>query len=187
MGIRTCMPRTSGFAPTSTAPSANTWVAGTYDAAPGQVNAVAATADLFLITGVVVLPGIEAPSAARSPLIMRPFDQELVTCQRYYYKIHADLSNYVAFATGYIAPSTQLNAYLAYPTTMRAPPTFNYGGNIAAFTGSLFPVTAIANSYLGRSSALLQLTISGSPANGAAANLVTNADVNAFLAFNASL
>ena len=40
--------------------------------------------DIFRITGVVVLPGIEAPSAARSPLIMRPYDQELLTCQRYW-------------------------------------------------------------------------------------------------------
>ena len=69
-----------------TAPSANTWYGANYNAAPGQVNGVAATTDNFVITGVVVLPGIEAPSAARSPFIMRPFDQELVTCQRYYEK-----------------------------------------------------------------------------------------------------
>jgi hypothetical protein len=68
----------------ATAPSANTWLAANYSAAPGQVNAVAATSDAFRITGVVVLPGIEAPSAARSAFIMRPFDQELVTCKRYW-------------------------------------------------------------------------------------------------------
>jgi hypothetical protein len=50
------------------------------------VNAVAATSDSFRLTGLVVLPGIEAPSAARSPFIMRSFDQELVVCQRYYEK-----------------------------------------------------------------------------------------------------
>jgi hypothetical protein len=69
---------------TYTAPTANTWSTTTYLAAPGQVNGVAATSDVFRITGVVVLPGIEAPSAERSPLIMRPYDQELITCQRYY-------------------------------------------------------------------------------------------------------
>jgi hypothetical protein len=71
---------------TFTAPSANTWLSGNYSAAPGQVNAVASTSNFFRITGVVVLPGIEAPSAARSPLIMRPYDQELITCQRYWTK-----------------------------------------------------------------------------------------------------
>ena len=49
----------------------------------GTVNCVT-TASAFHITGVVVLPGIEAPSAARSALIMRPYDQELVTCKRYW-------------------------------------------------------------------------------------------------------
>jgi hypothetical protein len=49
-------------------------------------NTVSAVNQYAGITGVVVLPGIEAPSAARSPLIMRPYDQELVTCQRYYEK-----------------------------------------------------------------------------------------------------
>jgi hypothetical protein len=72
---------------TPTAPSANTWFGINYSAAPGQVNAAQATSDRFRITGVVVLPGIEAPSAARSPLIMRPYDQELLTCQRYYERV----------------------------------------------------------------------------------------------------
>ena len=76
-----------GAGATYTAPSANAWLAGSYQAAPGQINAVAASSDVFRITGVVVLPGIEAPSAARSALIMRPYDQELVTCQRYWRKI----------------------------------------------------------------------------------------------------
>ena len=71
---------------TATAPSLNAWLSGNYIAGPGQVNSVAATSDAFRITGLIVLPGIEAPSAARSPLIMRPFDQELLTCQRYYEK-----------------------------------------------------------------------------------------------------
>lgn len=68
-----------------TAPAANVWTAGAFFAAPGQVNAASSTSDVVRITGVVVLPGIEAPTAAQSPLIMRPFAQELLTCQRYYW------------------------------------------------------------------------------------------------------
>ena len=74
---------------TNIAPSVNTWLNGNYIAAPGQYNGVGVTSVSFRMTGVVVLPGIEAPSAARSPLIMRPFDQELLTCQRYYQKNYA--------------------------------------------------------------------------------------------------
>jgi len=69
---------------TFTVPTAGVWTAGNYLGVPGQVNGVAATSDVFRITGVVVLPGIEAPSSDRSPLIMRPFDQELLTCRRYW-------------------------------------------------------------------------------------------------------
>ena len=65
---------------------ANAWAAGNYIAATGTTNGVAATSDVMVITGVTVLPGIEAPSAGRSAFIMRPYDQELVTCQRYYRK-----------------------------------------------------------------------------------------------------
>jgi hypothetical protein len=68
----------------ATAPAANVWTAGNYFAAPGQVNAIAATTDVFRLTGVVVLPGLEAPSAARAPFIMRPYDQELLLCRRYW-------------------------------------------------------------------------------------------------------
>jgi hypothetical protein len=69
---------------TNTAPSANAWLAGNYIAAPGQINAVAATTDAFRLTSVTVLPGNEAPTAARSPFVMRPYDQELFQCLRYY-------------------------------------------------------------------------------------------------------
>ena len=70
------------------APSVNTWLAGNYLAAPGQVNGVAATSDIIRITGVTVLPGNEAPSAPRSPFITRPFPQELDLCKRYYEKTY---------------------------------------------------------------------------------------------------
>jgi hypothetical protein len=104
----------------STAPSANTWVAGSFSAAPGQINAVASTSDAFRITGVVVLPGIEAPSAERSPLIMRPFDQELVTCKRYYTTFGYAAG--MAIIDSY-AGSPQ-NALLYFPIPqMRASPT----------------------------------------------------------------
>jgi len=98
------------------APSANTWVAGGYHAAPGQVNGADSTSNAFRITGVVVLPGIEAPSAARSPLIMRPYDQELVTCQRYYYRRRA-------WFGGYATAGLPIMQWFPHPTPMRNPPT----------------------------------------------------------------
>ncbi len=61
----------------------NTWISSDVWALIGTQNVVNA-GDYFQFTGFVVLPGIEAPSAARSPLIMRPADQELITCMRHF-------------------------------------------------------------------------------------------------------
>jgi hypothetical protein len=85
---------------TGIAPSANTWLAGSYNAAPGQVNGVATTSDAFRLTGVTVLPGNEAPSAARSPFVMRSYDQELLTCQRYWEKVRAYMIAYGVAGAG---------------------------------------------------------------------------------------
>jgi hypothetical protein len=77
---------TAASGTTFIAPAVNTWSVGNFVAAPGQVNGVAATSDVFRLTGVVVLPGVLAPTAQQSPLIMRPYDQELLLCQRYWTK-----------------------------------------------------------------------------------------------------
>jgi len=88
--------------PTLLAATPNVWQVGTFYGAVGQVNGVAATSDVFRITGLVVLPGIELPSAARSAFIMRPFDQELMTCQRYYEKSY----NYATIPSSAVGAGT---------------------------------------------------------------------------------
>jgi hypothetical protein len=122
---------------------ANAWVAGSFIAAPGQVNAVAATTDVFRITGVVVLPGIEAPSAARSPLIMRPYDQELLTCRRYWQKSYAanvspgTAASYIGCANFYVTGLTNVvnsgGSNVRFGATMRAQPAIlGYSPNSGA-------------------------------------------------------
>jgi hypothetical protein len=74
----------------SMAGTSGTWAASNLDGATGSTNGAAATSDSFQITGVVVLPGIELPSSARSALIMRPYDQETLLCLRYYEKTYDD-------------------------------------------------------------------------------------------------
>jgi hypothetical protein len=69
---------------TSYQTAANAWTAGNFLAVTGSINGAAATTDYMQITGVVILPGIELPSAARAPFIMRSFDQEFPLCSRYY-------------------------------------------------------------------------------------------------------
>ena len=90
------------------------------------LNIAATNGNTFEITGVVVLPGIEAPSAARSPLIMRPYDQELVTCHRYYQK----QAGAVGAGMNYTATNAVIN--LAY-TEKRAAPTLAVNTLTGAF------------------------------------------------------
>ncbi len=118
-------------------PTAGVWTAGNYLGVPGQVNGVAATSDVFRLTGVVVLPGIEAPSAAQSPLIMRPYDQELLTCKRYWQK--AVVINYFV-ATG--AQFHDMNAVFLVP--FRANPTVSIG---AIGTRSNISAVAVSDGY----------------------------------------
>jgi hypothetical protein len=114
---------------TYTAPSANAWVGGYYFAAPGQVNGAASTGNALRIAGVVVLPGIEAPSAARSPFIMRPYDQELVTCKRYWQKF-----------LNQVVESSTVCQTLVFPVEFRAAPTMAGGG--AGFNNAGLTTTA---------------------------------------------
>jgi hypothetical protein len=105
-------------------------------------NGVAATSDTFQITGVIVLPGIELPSSSRAPLIMRPYDQELALCKRYFY-------NGVPPARGNIGASGQVSrAASRHPTTMRAAPSLVLVSALPVFDGAATStVTSIAANY----------------------------------------
>lgn len=62
----------------------NTWVAGNFISTAAAVNGFSATSDIFQVTGVTILPGLEVPSAARSVYAVRPIWREFNDCQRYY-------------------------------------------------------------------------------------------------------
>jgi len=132
---------------TYTAPAANTWNAGIFLAAPGQVNGVGTTADVFRITGVVVLPGTQAPTAAQSPLIMRPYDQELVTCKRYFYVLGEGTSTTNTLGTGHYFSAAQLNLPVQHPVQMRAAPTLGVTGGASFFSVSRNGGSEVFNSF----------------------------------------
>ena len=92
------------------------WGAGSFVAAPGQVNCVADATDVFMITGILVLPGIVAPTAEQAPLIMRPSPQELELCKRYWRKLaQVNISGYGSGGNGQVT-------YVPLSPAMRIPP-----------------------------------------------------------------
>jgi hypothetical protein len=126
------------------APSVNTWLAGSYLAASGQVNAAAATTDIFRLTGLFITPGSEAPNAARSALVRRPFDQELITCKRYFQRIGgvvpADL-----VLQGYTAGANNIAIVIPLVPSMRTSPIVKTAGTAWSLTNvntqTFFPGT----------------------------------------------
>jgi hypothetical protein len=110
--------------------AANAWVAGSKIGVTGTINGVSPSDGIY-ISDFVVLPGVEAPSAARSALIMRPYDQELITCKRYYSLFQFNPN--VVFVDAYAAGAT-VNIIYSFPISeMRSNP---FGQLFGAPTGA---------------------------------------------------
>jgi hypothetical protein len=108
----------------------------TYLGATGGVTAIA-TNETFQITGIMLLPGIEAPPASRSALIMRPIDQELLICKRYFYNGCPSLQ-------GVTNGSTALSRLSgSHPVTMRIVPALTLVAALPIFEGAV--ATTIAS------------------------------------------
>jgi hypothetical protein len=64
-----------------------------------SANRLGTNNNLTIMTGRIVLPGIELPASDRAPLIMRPFGQELILCKRYLEKQRYHIL-WAAYTTG---------------------------------------------------------------------------------------
>jgi hypothetical protein len=123
---------------TTFAGTAATWAATAYVAVTGTTNGVAATSDVFQVTGLIVLPGIELPSSSRAALIMRSFDQEWLACLRYYEKscdygtAPLSASNVAGSVWGVATSTTTIVTSIIFKVPKRAGPTLTPW----SFTGS---------------------------------------------------
>ena len=150
--------RFSLMAGSSFSGAAGVWAGSLYFSATGCINGIAANTDTLLVTGVIVLPGNEAPSAARSPFVMRPYDQELAVCRRYYRRIGGQAVADVRIG-GYATTSAGIAFSFPLEPVMRAAPTATTFGtftNTNNAGSSLLPsasafswqITAIATGML---------------------------------------
>jgi hypothetical protein len=117
-----------------------------------STNLMGATNNQTYVTGLIVLPGSDVPPAARSPYIMRPYDQEILTCMRYWEKGTQELI-YMQFPAGGIpiAYGTLRFAVLKRATPTVTPTNFQYwqGGTNTAFAPSITNVDTIKFSFQG--------------------------------------
>jgi len=95
-----------------------------YIALDGVMNIAATVGNTFEMTGVIVLPGSDAPTAATAPLLMRPYDQELLTCMRYFESLPMSNTANADIAFGQIDTGSSVNYLIPYKVFKRAVPTF---------------------------------------------------------------
>jgi len=135
--------------------AANTWSGSTLLGTSSTTNFMAATNNSAYITGLIILPGIELPSASRAPFIMRPADQELLTCKRYY-------NTYSSIVVaGYNTTSAAIYANLMFHA-MRAAPT------IAFNSISYVNASGLATDSVTVNSAILHAIVTTGPGNATA-------------------
>lgn len=90
-----------------------------------------ATNNAVFVTGLIVLPGYQVPTAAQTPNILRGYTQEYLDCKRYYHSIQ----NGVFFAPGHCRGSSGFYLTMHFPTPMRANPTMPYPGDTKLWSG----------------------------------------------------
>ena len=127
----------------------NTWAAANLVGVTGTVNGVAATSDVFQITGVCLLPGTDAPSAAVSPLIKRSLDQEIQACQRYYEKSYSYGTAIGATSVGGFLGATSSGVgflcIISFKTKKRAAPTLTSYSYVTGAAGKVYDGGASAD------------------------------------------
>jgi len=125
--------------------AAGSWQAGNKFCSPTATNFFATSGNAIYITGVTILPGTQAPTAAQSPLIMRPYDQELQLARRYYYKMVT--GNYV-YAEFYGVTGTYFNWSQQHPVQMRAAPTGAIIGSWNTVNTGVPVIGAVSNEHV---------------------------------------
>jgi hypothetical protein len=131
-----------GLGKTSSPATADAWGASgavSTSASDGQ-NQYSSNNDLTIVTGLIVLPGVELPSSDRAALLIRSADQELILCKRHYEKMF--YPNSTLLAVGAAIDTSQIWAIYSFEFEKRAsptvvlPPTGTSTGQITFLTGS---------------------------------------------------
>ena len=107
--------------------TAGAWAAANYVGVTGAVSMISTTNATWDITGVQ----FEVGSVA-SPFERRSYGNELVLCQRYFYKMLASGANqYVG--SGLCQNATLVYAFISFPVTMRTEPAIGTDGTAAHY------------------------------------------------------
>jgi hypothetical protein len=108
--------------------SPGAWTATNTTQTTNATNLLGTNNNLTLVTGLILLPGIELPPSDRAALIMRPFDLELRSCRRHFYR--AQQPSWFGHTN---ATNTVNRCSAPHPVPMRAAPSsLTMNGNLPA-------------------------------------------------------
>jgi len=139
-------------------------------------------------SGTLGLVQLELGSVA-TPFEYRPYGAEWDLSEGYYQKNTGEA--YCPFGVGQCTSTTVATIYIPFKKTMRAIPTFSYGGNLAlsAANGGVIALSAAPTvDRINSQGAFLICTVAaGLTAAGDATRLFANNDATAYVAFTAEL
>ena len=110
--------------------------------------------------------------------------EQLAACQRYYQRLKAS-SGYMRFGISQPYTDTAAGVFILLQGEMRTAPTMSSGGNFALFAGSAFHGVNLSLDTASPYNVTLKATGTGLP--GISAQLLANADTNAYIEFSADL
>jgi hypothetical protein len=159
--------------------TANSWGTGNVVQPPSTVSVVGTNAATFYITGVQLEQNTSA-----TPFERRLYGQELINCQRYYWKVDGGTTgDYVAIGSGVCQTTTQVRLYVKYPVAMRAAPTISYNGSIYADDGNNGNlVTSIATAFEGLDQMMLDFNTTSKTVGRGVTCFVVNSTGNNLIA-----
>lgn len=112
------------------------------------------------------------------------YGEQLRRCQRYYQRLKAS-SGYMRFGVSQPYTDTAAGVFIPLQGEMRTAPTMSSGGNFALFAGSAFHGVNLSLDTTSPYNVPLKATGTGLP--GISAQLLANADTNAYIEFSADL
>ena len=112
---------------------------------------------------------------------------ELAACQRYYYRTTAD-SAYTIFGNGSAVSTTQANAIIPLPVTLRTSASSVESASLALFDGvTVVAVTSTVLQYTGRNSGNVNLSVASGLTQYRPYFAISNNTTSGYIAFNAEL
>ena len=112
------------------------------------------------------------------------YGEQLRRCQRYYQRLKAS-SGYMRFGISQPYTDTAAGVFIPLQGEMRTAPTMSSGGNFALFAGSAFHGVNLSLDTTSPYNVTLKAAGTGLP--GISAQLLANADTNAYIEFSADL